>query len=528
MDELKIISLNVNGLGNGLKRRKIYTEIRDSGACVTLLQETHCSRKTESLWTSEWGAKMFCANGSTASCGVAILISNAFQGRVETVVRDIEGRFIAIKLNIDDTSYAIGNVYGHNADRPDFLQECFDHITSMNACYSIIGGDFNVTLSDHLDRDKVVHANDNSRNVINNYLQAEEMVDVWRVQHPTARKFTWHRRLPSFIWSRIDYFLINEALLRNCTSDIKPGICSDHSMISITLTLHSNKKGRGLWKFNCKLLANKEFSEKIKQLCQEIQLDYVNMPPDQRWELFKLEFTRMAKEFSNKKAADQKKYQYDLTRLVSALQNEQLLGNNSQSVEENLNRIQAERDAILEEKTRAAAFRCKIRWYEGGEKASKYFCNLEKRNFSRKTMQKVQLSDGTISQNPDVILDQQERFYTKLYKSDESVNFVLENTSGVVIPQHMATKLDQAISASELYDALMTLKEGKTPGCDGIPLEVYKHFWNHIQPIYTSCCEFNVSQGELNFSAKKGVISPHTKEESWWITSKKLETDHIT
>ncbi len=45
----------------------------------------------------------------------------------------------------------------------------------------------------------------------------------------------------------------------------------------------------------------------------------------------------------------------------------------------------AELEQLINEKTKGCIIRCKTKWYDEGEKPSKYFINLEKRNFNSKT-----------------------------------------------------------------------------------------------------------------------------------------------
>ena len=61
---------------------------------------------------------------------------------------------------------------------------------------------------------------------------------------------------------------------------------------------------------------------------------------------------------------------------------------------------------IIEEKTAGSMLRFKARWIEQGEKNTKYFLNLEKRNYNRKVITKLKLEDGTEIKDP-------KKFYRK-------------------------------------------------------------------------------------------------------------------
>ena len=62
--------------------------------------------------------------------------------------------------------------------------------------------------------------------------------------------------------------------------------------------------------------------------------------------------------------------------------------------------------SIYEEKGRQAMFRAKCRWIENGERPTKYFFNLEKSNYNKKTISELRLHDDSITRNETVILEQ--------------------------------------------------------------------------------------------------------------------------
>ena len=64
-------------------------------------------------------------------------------------------------------------------------------------------------------------------------------------------------------------------------------------------------------------------------------------------------------------------------------------------------------------------------WVEHGEKNTKYFLNLEKRNYNKNVITKLKKSDGTEITDPNHILREEEKFYTNLYSSEIS-NFSKE------------------------------------------------------------------------------------------------------
>lgn len=48
-----------------------------------------------------------------------------------------------------------------------------------------------------------------------------------------------------------------------------------------------------------------------------------------------------------------------------------------------------------------------------------------------------------------------------------------------------ATSLDQPITEEEVRNAISSMKLGKSPGSDGLPIEYYKKFVDTLAPILT-------------------------------------------
>ena len=94
MDKIKIVSLNVRGLGSEIKRCKIYRFMKKHNANICLLQETHCTKNLELLWSNEWGNKCLFANGMSNSRGVSMLLTKLSVNTLREVRRDINGRYI--------------------------------------------------------------------------------------------------------------------------------------------------------------------------------------------------------------------------------------------------------------------------------------------------------------------------------------------------------------------------------------------------------------------------------------------------
>ena len=83
MARLKIVSLNVRGLGSAGKSAKIVQQLNHLNCDVILLQETHVScKKQAEKFENLWKGKCFWSFGTSKSAGVAVIFPPNFSGNV--------------------------------------------------------------------------------------------------------------------------------------------------------------------------------------------------------------------------------------------------------------------------------------------------------------------------------------------------------------------------------------------------------------------------------------------------------------
>ena len=75
---------------------------------------------------------------------------------------------------------------------------------------------------------------------------------------------------------------------------------------------------------------------------------------------------------------------------------------------------------IYEERAEGAIFCSKVRWIQEGEKPTKYFFNLERKNFNKKIISELTVADGCLTVNENQIMDEIKLFYENLYNSSNN------------------------------------------------------------------------------------------------------------
>ena len=93
MNRLKIVTINVRGLGSAGKISKIVQELSYLNCDVALLQETRvsCKRQAEKF-EKFWKGKCFWFFGTGKSAGVASVFAPNFSGNVIRFLFDSNGR----------------------------------------------------------------------------------------------------------------------------------------------------------------------------------------------------------------------------------------------------------------------------------------------------------------------------------------------------------------------------------------------------------------------------------------------------
>ena len=164
------------------------------------------------------------------------------------------------------------------------------------------------------------------------------------------------------------------------------------------------------------------------------------------------------------------------------------------------------RGAILRSKSRA-------RWHNEGEKNTKYFLNLEKRHFKKKTIKHLTLANDNVVNTDSEILEEAKSFYQNLYSSantqpdttEENMFFPDGNT--LILNEQQQKQCEGFLTASECLESLKSMESNKSPGSDGLPAEFYKVFWNDINQHLLNALNCAYTKGLLSITLTRGLIT---------------------
>lgn len=271
--EYKIITLNVNGLLNPIKRSKLTTKMKREKQHIIFWQETHLSDKEHEKF-KHLGFKnaYYSSYKHGQKRGVIILISNKVVFQISKQIKDTEGRFVLVKGYIDHKQVTLLNVYRPPGNDKVFTKKIFDLIAEETDGVLVCGGDWNIQLQPSHDSSNVTKRTNSETVTVRKLLLEAGMMDVWRELNPTARQFTFFSH-PHNVRSRIDYFfLFNSERHRIFKCQIGVKDISDHAGVYLSLHLDAEVKST-TWRLNtsflndplCKQYIHKEFKEYLEQ-----------------------------------------------------------------------------------------------------------------------------------------------------------------------------------------------------------------------------------------------------------------------
>ena len=230
-----------------------------------------------------------------------------------------------------------------------------------------------------------------------------------------------------------------------------------------------------------------------------------------RWEYIKYKCREFSRNFSIKMSKERKARRLALEMRLANLEG-LISSNSSHDLLEEYSKYKSDLESLYNYITAGIILRSKSEWYEDGEKSSKYFLNLEKRNKAKSHIRKLLISSNAeISKHSD-IMNHIKEFYASLYKrrSTKTEHDCLKYLHNINIPQLSQSERESCqglLTKRECWKALCSMKSNKSSGNDGLTKEFYRCFFNEISDFLIQALNesFNVSQ--LSTSQQQATIT---------------------
>ena len=478
---LTCVTLNVRGLNNYQKRKRLFTWLESKHYDVIFLQETFCTENFKQEFDRDWKGKAYHAvTTSKHSKGVCILFSSKKKLEVIKLMTKDDGRVLFMNVNIDDENFSLINVYAPNnvKHRGEFLKSINHWILehNVNDHRLILGGDFNCCDSQ---KDKSTPLKD-SCVYFSRFKEFLNVCDSWRHCNPDSIQYTYFDPGNVKYGSRIDYILCSSSMIENVLySNIVHAPVPDHSAVVSGFNIDSEPRGQGYWKLNISILEELEYKQGIRSIIRDTKCEYNDVNPSLVWEFIKIRVKEFSIKYCQAKHRKRNRYVEALEHTVNKIKQFLVEGKgDTQCLKDRKEILEREIDTVLSEKAIGAQIRARAKWIEKGEKSTSYFLRLEKHHQSSNVIKGLKNRNNEIIYGSEKSLTVMRDFYKNLYSSqdvshDKINRYFSKIESVLTLSKEQQTGCEGQISMQDCEEALKKMKKNKSPGLDGLPIEFY-------------------------------------------------------
>lgn len=510
---IKIGTLNARG--GDSKTPQLIKLFNEANIDVCMVQEVH-NIKNENIQRIEKDTKtkIYVSPGDQNSRGVMTMIkvSNVIKNPV-VVRKDAIGNYLVVQIEIDGRSYELVNLYAPMT--PAGRAELFKKLNkeTHGKEYQIIAGDFNNVMDFNLDctggSRKNFDQRKSDRSELLRFTKENDYTDSLRVIHPKLCLFTFCGL--SNYKSRLDRIYVHTNLSKKLDdAKVVPACFSDHDLYVISLLLDNQTDrvvwGKGLWKHNKQILENKENRDKIRRIWNEHQeAKYRHRDICQWWENAKktvktacIEMGKMSRQTQNTQKKD----------LINELG--QLTSSTDPASSRRILEIKAKLNEIEQEDINGAIIRSRVQWQNEGEKSTKYFYNLERKQGTERQITELRDEIGNIYKEKSDILKYVKTFYENKFSYTDLENEACDALLDSVTRRLTDEQRDEQagpFTMSELERVKAKMSRSKAPGNDGLTVEFYDQCWNFIKHDLLEVINEIAATGRIPLSMTQAAIT---------------------
>ena len=524
---LKVTSYNVRGLNDENKLRHLINycyktlggKNQDSVYCF---QETFIENPGKIPYL--WRGNFYLTPGRGNSQGCLTLLSSHLNIVESRVIGD-RGHVLACqKLGDPQMTYIIANIYAPNPNstgKIEFFEKVLDVVSELETLYncskSLIMGDFNLTFCQAESKNRRFTSQEkNVSQAVKQMILDSNLKDVWD-NSKNKSKFTW-RRANSDSFSTIDRILYTFNSVELCASETNWSLSfSDHAAVEASFNLKNEQPPQHRSKITrldpsviCDPTTRPIILEEINRLMGQAPQHW---NPHTRLEYSKMCIrTVMEKAQSDRKILEKSEEEYlniELDIAIKSLENEATAQRDRNELIEHVETLRLRKLTLIETKGKRLADKLGTKWYNEGEKSTKYFLRLMNRSNPDKFVNLendagIQLTDEADIESEIV------SFYKKLYEEydKENLNVVddqsfFNNISSVAAED--GQMVSEPITVEELARTLTTCQDS-APGPDGIPYSIIRAVWSTFGPTLVEAWNYSLSIGKLPQSHKTSFL----------------------
>ena len=285
---------------------------------------------------------------------------------------------------------------------------------------------------------------------------------------------------------------------------------SDHAAVKVCLngkTSNKSKRSR-ITRLDPSLLQGEE-AETIKT---EIYAMIKDAPA--QWDPhLKLEYAKMCirtvmekaqADRKTREASEEQLLNVELDLAVKSLELNNLSVERTADLIEYVEELRVQKSILIENKGKRLAERLGTKWYNEGEKSTKYFLSLLRRT-APDNFVCVENDEGNLLTDEINIENEITNFYKKLYENYDKSELRVADDSFFkeinVVSGEADHEAAEPLGLAELGKVLDTCKDS-SPGPDGIPYSILRLLWQEMGPLILRAWEQSIRTGKLAPSHK--------------------------
>ena len=518
--ELQVVSYNVRGLNDELKLRHLVNHCyklnknlaQDSVIC---LQETYIEKPGKLPYL--WRGNFHVTQGLGNRLGCVTLLNHNLNVLHASNLGNRGHLLVLQKSGQQKATYIVCNIYApnvNNREKITFFEELANDIAELETRFDcnrvIIAGDYNLVFKPSEAKNRLNSSQEkNVALTVENLLKNLNLVDVWE----SKPSFTWNRP-NSESFSTIDHIFHSKGdfVLLKVTTDWSVSL-SDHAMVIANLGIPNTSAPK---RPNIPRLDPSIFDPENKtRLIEEINEMLGQIPP--HWDPHQtLEFAKVCtrtvleREQAMRKireASEEELLNVELNTAINALERGEGSLARRLDLIDYVEELRVRKEILIENKGKRLAERLGTKWYNEGEKSTKYFLRILNRA-SPTNFEGLVDGAGTKLTSEEEIETEVVNFYKNLYENYPNQTTVSDDTffdELPGIPRETDDLIADKLTKEELGAVLDSCRES-APGPDGITYSILKNLWTIFGPLLEAAWNHSLLTGNLPPSHKTSYL----------------------
>ena len=520
---VSVTSMNVRGLNDETKLRHLvnycYKKVTKDKDVIFLFQESFLTKPGKIPYL--WRGNFFLTPGTGNSCGCITFLSNHINVIESKIIGNRGHVLVCQKVGDVGISYIVANIYApcpNVKEKITFFEQVFETLGELELKYDcsniILGGDFNLNFNSNETMNRNYSAQESRiAKIVLDLMREAQLCEGWKGE----KKFTW-RRPNTDIFSTIDKILISQEKFEVIESSTNWSVSfSDHAALEVELKLKESEifERSKVTRLDPSLM-------KVPEIKAQIEREFLEMFKDAGTDWnphLKLEFAKMCirtvvekaqADRKVKESSEEEEVDKELNLAIEALQNSNTEQRHKEDLIEYVEELRNKKALFIEKKGQRLAEKLGTKWYNEGEKSTKYFLRLLNRS-NPDSFKSVENKFGVKVTSQKQIEEEVVAFYKDLYENYDKEHIV-ENAANDDFFKNLESvsaetegTVTAPIGVEELGKTLSGCRDS-APGPDGIPYSYYKGLWRHLGPLLVEAWNYSVSHGKLCPSHKASFL----------------------